>query len=297
MSNDPGYDLDTFLRKALEEDLGGGDITSEAVLDPSLQARGLLRVREAGVAAGIDVALRVFELLDPSLGITRQASEGSDCGANAQLGMVEGSARSILSGERLALNLLGRLAGIATLTRRYVEAVEGTGVDIVDTRKTTPLLRQLEKHAVLMGGGSNHRFGLFDAILVKDNHLDLLGASGSPDGMRKVTRAARDNAPAGTFIQLEAQTQEEALAVVEAGADSVLFDNFTPQDLACAVESVRTACQDRQVILEASGGITLETVRAFAETGVDRISIGALTHSARSLDVTLEVERCEASSG
>ena len=240
--------------------------------------------------AGLEAALRVFQLLDDRVEITRHVEEGDEVGANGLVGVVRGPARVVLTGERLALNLLARLSGIATLTQTYVLAVEGTGVGIVDTRKTTPHLRFLEKHAVLMGGGVNHRFGLYDAVLVKDNHLDLIGASGSTEEMSRATRQVRENSPAGMFIQVEAQTVEEAVAVVTAGADSVLFDNFTPAELAGGVKRVRDAAKGRQVMLEASGGINLKTVRAFAETGVDRLSIGALTHAARSLDVTLEIE-------
>ncbi|MFH0946234.1 MAG: carboxylating nicotinate-nucleotide diphosphorylase [Planctomycetota bacterium] len=284
------FDLDQFLLRGLEEDVGGGDVTSCALLAPTLRARGQLRLREQGVVAGLEAALRVFQLLDDSAEVRRLAEEGEEVGANGLVGEIRGSARAVLTGERLALNLLARLSGIATLTQTYVMAVEGTGVEIVDTRKTTPHLRFLEKHAVLMGGGVNHRFGLFDAVLVKDNHLDLIGASGSAAGMSRATRQARENAPEGMFIQVEAQTVEEAEAVVAAGADSVLFDNFSPAALKAAVIRVRAAAGGRPVMLEASGGINLKSVRAFAETGVDRLSIGALTHAARSLDVTLEIE-------
>ncbi len=289
MSPKQHLDLDAFLRLALEEDIGAGDVTSESLLPERLRARGLLRVREEGVVAGIQAALRVFELLDESIDLIQHAAEGEEVGAGALIGEVRGPARVVVTGERLALNLFARLSGIATLTRQYVQEVEGTGVDVVDTRKTTPLLRSLEKHAVKMGGGVNHRFGLYDAVLVKDNHLDLIGATGSFDGMKKATETVRRNARKGIFIQIEAQSEEEAIAVAEAGADSVLFDNFRPDVLAAAVPKVRAAATTRPIILEASGGINLKTIRAFAEAGVDRISVGALTHSARSLDVTLEI--------
>ena len=290
MADDSRFDLDRFLRQGLDEDVGPGDVTSGALLNESLQARGQLRLREEGVVAGLGAALRVFELLDPKVDVKAHAQEGDEVGANALVGEITGPARVVLTGERLALNLLARLSGVAKLTRSFVRAVEGTGVEIVDTRKTTPLLRFLEKQAVRMGGGVNHRFGLYDAVLVKDNHLDLIGASGSAEKMRAATRAARDNAPAGMFIQVEAQTVEEAVAVAEAGADSVLFDNFRPAALKDAVKQVRAVAGPRRVILEASGGINLESVRSFAECGVDRISVGALTHGVRSLDVTLEIE-------
>lgn len=283
------FDLDTFLRAALDEDVGGGDVTTNALFAPDLKARGTLKLREGGTVAGLNAALAVFELLDPAARVEARFGDGSAVAPDTVVGSVAASARAVVTGERLALNLLGRLSGIATLTRRYVDAVKGTGVAICETRKTTPLLRALEKAAVKSGGGTNHRFGLHDAVLVKDNHLDQIGASGDPAGMAAAAYRVRAAAPAGTFIQLEARTEEEALAIATAGADSVLFDNFTPPRLKAAVAAVRAAVKDRAITLEASGGITLETVRAFAETGVDRLSIGALTHSARSLDVTLDI--------
>ncbi len=290
MPLDVTSDLDAFLRQALAEDVGAGDVTSNALFEPELRARGTLRLREEGVVAGIGAALRVFELLEPGATVEEHAAEGEVVGAGALAGEVRASARTVLAGERLALNLLGRLSGIATLTRRFVHAVEGTGVDVVDTRKTTPLLRRLEKDAVRAGGGINHRMGLYDAVLVKDNHLDLLGASGSAAGMKEATERVRRDAPAGLFVQIEARTAEEAAAAAAAGADSILLDNFSPRELKSAVPKVRAAVQRRRILLEASGGITLRTVRRYALTGVDRISIGALTHSAAALDVTMEIE-------
>lgn len=283
------FDLEAFLRACLKEDVGRGDVTTNSLIAEDARARGTLRVREEAVVAGVAAALRVFQILDPEARVVLRAGEGDRVGPGGVAGEVEARARSLLTGERLALNLLGRLSGIATLTRAFVRAVEGTGVDICDTRKTTPLLRSLEKDAVRAGGGVNHRFGLYDAVLVKDNHLDLLGASGDREGMAAATRRAREQAPAGTFIQVEAQTVDEALAVVEAGADSVLFDNFRPDDLRLAVARVRATEGGKRVLLEASGGISLETARAYAESGVDRISVGALTHGARSVDVTMEI--------
>lgn len=283
------FDLDAFLRAALEEDVGSGDLTTQALVPADLGARGLLRLRDEGTVAGIEAALRVFELLDPSVETKVHTPSGGLLGAGGIAGEVLGPAAVLLTGERLALNLLARLSGVATLTRQYVHATEGTGVDICDTRKTTPLLRQLEKEAVKAGGGVNHRFGLYDAVLVKDNHLDLLRASGTEAGMADATRQARARSPDGTFIQVEAQSLQEALSVAEAGADSVLFDNFRPAELSEAVAQVRALSPGRRIILEASGGVNLTTVRAYAETGVDRISVGALTHGVRSLDVTMEI--------
>ncbi len=286
----PTFDLDAFIDQALSEDVGDGDLTSLALLPESLRAVGHLRIREEGVCAGLAAALRVFERLDAAVEVESLQRDGDDVGAAAHVGTVRGSARTIVTGERLALNLLGRLSGIATLTRAFVQEVEGTGVDIVDTRKTTPLLRALEKDAVRCGGGVNHRFGLFDAILVKDNHLDLIGAAGSPERVREAARRARSESPDGTFVQVEVETLAEALAVADEGVDSILFDNFRPDALEEAVAAVRAAAKGR-IVLEASGGVNLHTARLYALTGVDRISVGALTHAARSLDVTLEIER------
>ena len=283
------FDLDEFLRAGLAEDVASGDLTTIALIDEKIRARGELRLREEGVVSGIRAGMRVFELLDDAVDVEVHADDGEHLGAGGLAAVVTGSARTVLTGERLALNLFARMSGIATLTNRFVKLIEGTGADVVDTRKTTPLLRQLEKDAVRHGGGVNHRFGLYDAVLVKDNHLDLIGASGSAEGMAAATVRSRESSPPGTFIQIEAQTLEEALAVAGAGADSILFDNFRPQELKEAVRQVRALKLDKELILEASGGINVDTVRGYAETGVDRISIGALTHSARSLDVTLEI--------
>ncbi len=291
------FDLDAFLKDALNEDVGDGDRTTLALLPPDRRARGVLKLRVPGVVSGIDAALRVFALLDPFAHTQVLAAEGSEVKGGASVGVVTCSARSVLTGERLALNLLGRLCGIATLTREFVRRAGDPRVKICDTRKTTPLLRHLEKAAVKAGGGTNHRSGLYDAVLVKDNHLDFLAASGDPVGIERATRLARENSPPGMFIQIEARTEEEALAIVAGGADSVLLDNFTPERLRSAVAIVRKAGEARAaaggppLVLEASGGVTLENVGAFASTGVDRISIGALTHSAKSLDVTLDIEK------
>jgi nicotinate-nucleotide pyrophosphorylase (carboxylating) len=291
------FDLDAFLRDALNEDVGDGDRTTLALLPPDRRARGVLKLRDPGVVSGIDAALRVFTLLEPTAHTQVLALEGSEVKGGASVGVVTCSARSVLTGERLALNLLGRLCGIATLTREFVRRAGDSRAKICDTRKTTPLLRHLEKAAVKAGGGTNHRIGLYDAVLVKDNHLDFLQASGDPAGIERATRLARENSPPGMFIQVEARTEEEALAIVAGGADSVLFDNFTPDRLRTAVARVRKAGEARlaaggpPLVLEASGGVTLDTVAAFASTGVDRISIGALTHSAKSLDVTLDIEK------
>ena len=262
------------VRTWLAEDVGSGDITTLALIDEDATCRAVVLVKEPGVVCGLDVAAAVFA----ELGAHFEPSVAE--GAHVELGPladVEGPARAILTGERLALNLLGRLSGIATLTRRYVDAVEGTGAAILDTRKTTPGLRALEKHAVATGGGTNHRFGLGDGILVKDNHLRLVGGIASAVGR---LRAAETGMP----IEVEAETLEQVAEALAAGADTILLDNMTPAELREGV--ALTAGRAR---LEASGGVTLDNVREIAESGVDFVSVGALTHSAPALDVSLEV--------
>jgi nicotinate-nucleotide pyrophosphorylase (carboxylating) len=261
------------VEAALREDVGSGDVTCERVVPGGVVCEARLLLAEPGVVCGMPVAEAVFQLLDPDLHFEALVREGEQVGPSA-IARVEGSARSILTGERTALNFLGRLSGIATLTRRYVEAVEGKGTIVLDTRKTTPGLRLLEKYAVRCGGGTNHRSGLFDGILIKDNHLRLAGS------VRTAVESARGDLP----VEVEAETLEDVAEALAAGADRILLDNMTPAELARAVDLV-----DGRVELEASGGVTLETVRAVAETGVDFVSIGALTRSARSLDVSLEV--------
>jgi nicotinate-nucleotide pyrophosphorylase (carboxylating) len=270
-----------LIDRALEEDLGGTDLTTEAVVPPGARARARIEQKEPGVAAGLRVAEKVFERVDPELRWHAHASEGewSEGGMIAELA---GTAASILAGERVALNFLGRLSGVATLTARYVEAVEGTGARILDTRKTTPGLRVLEKEAVRAGGGLSHRAGLFDAILVKENHAVLAG--GVEVAARMALEAARDGVP----VEVECATLDEVVGALDAGVPRLLLDNMTPDQLRRAVELA-----GGQAKLEASGGITLENVRAVAETGVDYISIGALTHSAPALDVSLLLEPLE----
>jgi nicotinate-nucleotide pyrophosphorylase (carboxylating) len=263
----------TDIDRWLAEDVGDGDLTSLAVIDEEAVCSGQIVVKAPGVVCGLAVAAEVFD----RLGVTFEplAAEG-DCVEHGPVARVEGTARSVLTGERLALNLIGRLSGIATLTRRYVDAVEGTGAIILDTRKTTPGLRVLEKHAVACGGARNHRFGLDDGILIKDNHLRIAGSLG-----RAVARALET----GVAVEVECDTLDQVREALGAGADSILLDNMTLDELR---ESVALA--GGRARLEASGGVTLETVRAIAETGVHFISVGALTHSARALDVSLEVE-------
>jgi len=264
-----GFDVRAFLA----EDLGDGDLTSESVVAADAQLEASLVLKEEGVVCGLDVAEAVFRELDASVEFERQASDGDV--TRGEVARVAGNARALLTGERTALNLLARLSGVATLTRRYVDAVAGTGATILDTRKTTPGLRALEKLAVRCGGGTNHRFGLYDGILIKDNHLRLGG------GIAESVRRAQGH---GVPVEVECETLDDVRDALEAGAEILLLDNMTLPQLNAAVLFV-----DGRAKTEASGGVTLDTVRDVAATGVDFISIGALTHGARSLDVSMEV--------
>ncbi|MBA3402710.1 MAG: carboxylating nicotinate-nucleotide diphosphorylase [Actinobacteria bacterium] len=268
--------LDRVVTAALVEDVGAGDVTTEATVDADALGTAELLLKESGVASGLAAVEAVFMALDPDVQFEALVEDGTFVEHTTVVAVVSGPLRAILTGERVALNFLGRLSGIATLTRRYVDAVSGTDVAILDTRKTTPGLRLLEKHAVACGGGRNHRFGLDDAVLVKDNHLV---AAGSVRAAVERLRAATD-----LPIEVECDTLAQVSEALEARIDAILLDNMTPNELVAAVALVRGRAR-----LEASGGVTLDNVRAIAETGVDEISIGALTHSARSLDVSLEL--------
>jgi nicotinate-nucleotide pyrophosphorylase (carboxylating) len=279
----PDIMIDAVVRATLTEDLGrAGDVTAQACIPDGARMRAVVGARKAGVLAGIDCVRLAVLAMDPKASVEIRMRDGEAFEAGAVLAEIEGDARALLSAERTALNLLGRLCGVATLTRDYVRAVEGTGARIADTRKTTPGLRALEKHAVVCGGGINHRFGLDDAILIKDNHVAVCG------GVEPAVRRAREMA--GHLMKIELEVDglsqlDEALALVDQGVgpDVVMLDNFSLDDLKTAV--ARAA---GRVTLEASGGVNLSTVRAIAETGVDVISVGALTHSAAALDVGLD---------
>ena len=270
-----------LIDRALAEDLGAGDLTTAAVVPAGAVARARIEQKEPGVPAGLRVAEKVFERSDPELRWHAHAADG-EWRESGLLAEVAGSAAAILAAERVALNFLGRLSGVATLTARFVRAVEGTGVQILDTRKTTPGLRALEKEAVRAGGGVSHRNGLYDAILVKENHSVLAGGVGEAAG-RAVARA-----PSGVAVEIECATLQEVEDALGAGVPRLLLDNMAPESLRRAVEVVAGRAE-----LEASGGIALENVRAVAETGVDCISIGALTHSAPALDLSLLVAPLE----
>ena len=268
--------LEPVVRAALAEDVGSGDVTTDAVVPADARCTATLELEEPGVVCGVAAVRAVFQALDPAVTVEQLVAEGARVtNVPARVAEVKGPARAVLTGERTALNLFGRLCGIATLTARYVDLVEGTGTRILDTRKTTPGLRALERYAVRCGGGTNHRFGLHDAVLLKENHLRIAG------GIASAVAAARNGRP----VEVEAETLAEVAEALEAGAERILLDNMTPEQVRAAVELAGGRAE-----LEASGGVSLATVRAYAETGVDFVSVGALTHSARSLHVSLELE-------
>lgn len=276
-------ELDSIIDIALAEDVSHGDITSEALIPYDLSGKASFLVKEDGILAGTVVAGRVFRRVDPLLDIEILIEDGTVIRPGDIAGNISGSVASILKAERVALNFLQRLSGIASLTAQYVAAVKGLPVRIVDTRKTTPGLRLLEKYAVRMGGGQNHRLHLGDAVLIKDNHIAALRATGL--NLKEIVAKARDNAPAGVTIEVEVTSIEEALDALEAGASILMLDNMSPQKMREVVNLVSGRART-----EASGGITLDNVRQVAETGVDIISVGALTHSHRALDISLELE-------
>jgi nicotinate-nucleotide pyrophosphorylase (carboxylating) len=272
-----------IVDRALAEDHAWSDVTTQALIPSDLQAKASIVAKASGVLAGTDVARTVFNKVDPSLRFDLLIPEGSQVKPGDGIAVVAGRGASILRGERVALNFLQRLSGIASETRRYVEAVKGCDARILDTRKTTPGLRILEKYAVRVGGGYNHRGHLGDGILVKDNHLAVLRSQGL--GLRDTIARARENASHTLKVEVEVGTVDEALEAVEAGADIVMLDNMSVEEMSRVTGLVKG-----RALIEASGGVTLENVRSVAETGVDSISIGALTHSVKALDISLELE-------
>ncbi|MFJ6679071.1 carboxylating nicotinate-nucleotide diphosphorylase [Microbacterium sp. NPDC091382] len=274
--------IETTVRAALLEDAPWGDITSEALIPASATATAELVARESGVFSGGDVFSAAFVLTDDRIEADMRAEDGDRFAPGDVLAVVTGPARAILTAERVGLNFVQRMSGIATVTAAYVDAVAGTGVRIADTRKTTPGLRAFERHAVRSGGGANHRHSLSDAVMAKDNHLAVLTRSGL-----SVTEAlidAKTRLPHTAHIEVEVDRLDQIEAVLAAGIGTVMLDNFTPADLRAGVAQVA-----KRATVEASGGVSLDTVRAIAETGVDVISVGALTHSARALDLGLDV--------
>jgi nicotinate-nucleotide pyrophosphorylase (carboxylating) len=299
-------EIDELVRRALAEDVGSGDVTTAATVPPRANANARIFARETLVCAGLPMAAKVFQALDPTMQVESRHQEGSFAEAGAELMRLTGNARAIVTGERTALNFLGHLCGIATLTRRFVEQLAGTRTRIRDTRKTTPGLRALEKYAVKTGGGANHRFGLYDAILLKENHIALAGGIGK--ALERARAYASMKAPAaraaGTHraiapdpdvagpvalsIQVELRNERELRDALGAGAEAVLLDNMSPEEALRCVGLARVLRND--CIVEISGGITLENARAYADTGADFLSSGALTHSAPAANLSLLVE-------
>jgi nicotinate-nucleotide pyrophosphorylase (carboxylating) len=270
-------ELDELVRRALAEDIGPGDVTTEAIVPATARARALITQKASGVIYGLDVAQRCFAALDPSVAFDRRAPEG-EWRERGEVLALEGSARALLTGERTALNFLGRLSGVATLAARCVQAVAGTGAIVLDTRKTTPGLRALEKAAVAAGGATNHRVGLYDAVLVKENHIAIAGR------IAEAVAGVRARAPE-LSLEVECRNLDEVDEALGAGVARLLLDNMSPAQLREAVAHVAGRAE-----LECSGGLTLETLKAHAATGVQFVSVGALTHSAPALDLSLTME-------
>ena len=270
---------DTLIHKALEEDLGSGDITTDAVVPETLQGIGVILAKEKCVIAGLGVAGGVFAILDPKLKIQQLVNDGDEVKKGQSVLKIQGSYRSLLKGERVALNFLQRLSGIATTTQKYVSQCKRTETKILDTRKTTPLFRHLEKYAVRMGGGENHRLGLFDVMMVKDNHIAACDGS-----VAKATRLAVKRAK-GKSVIVEVTSSNQIEEAIESGANQLLLDNMSNQEISKAVRLNR-----KRAVIEVSGGITLERVKVLAKLGVDFISVGALTHSPKSMDLSFDIK-------
>jgi nicotinate-nucleotide pyrophosphorylase (carboxylating) len=268
---------DLLLWLAIQEDIGHGDVTTEAVIDPGIVGQAFVFGRESFVLSGSRPFHKVFNLIDPAVAVTGFFQDGERIAANTHAFRLQGRIQALLKGERTALNLLQRLSGIATLTRQMVDAMVGASCRLLDTRKTTPLWRALEKEAVRHGGGANHRFGLYDGVLIKDNHIAAVG------GVREAVQRARQRVSHTLKVEVEVETLQDLEAAIEAGADVILLDNFSPEDMKTAVAMTAGRC-----LLEASGGVTLDRIRTIAETGVDFVSCGALTHSARAIDISME---------
>lgn len=274
--------IDRVVAAALDEDAPWGDLTGEALIPADATARAELAAREDGVFSGGDVFEAAFRLTDPAIRVELRTADGASFTAGDTLAVVEGPARAVLTAERVGLNFTQRMSGIATLTARYVSEIDGTRARIVDTRKTTPGLRAFERHAVVCGGGHNHRFSLSDAVMAKDNHLAVLRSGGAD--LTAALRAALDRLPHTTHVEVEVDRLDQIEPVLAAGIDTIMLDNFSLDDLRAGVAQVAG-----RAVVEASGGVTLDTVRAIAQTGVDVISVGALTHSARALDLGLDI--------
>jgi nicotinate-nucleotide pyrophosphorylase (carboxylating) len=270
-------EIDTIIEAALKEDMPDGDVTSESLVPSESVSKAIFLAKEDGILAGIDVAARVFWKIDPHVAFAKNVEDGSSIRAGDTLARIEGPSVSLLKGERTALNFLQRMCGIATLTQRFVQGLEGSQTQILDTRKTTPSLRSLEKYAVKMGGGTNHRLSLSDMVLIKDNHLKIVG------NISKAVKKARDKVGPDMKIEVETTTLEEVKEAVCSGADMILLDNMSPERMREAVEWV-----NGRIPIEASGNVKLSTLKEVASSGVDFISVGSLTHSYQSLDISME---------
>lgn len=280
MELDPGI-VYAFAADLLKEDLGRGDITTQSVVRGGIRARGRFLAKQDMVLCGLEIAEAVFGALDNSIALESRVYDGDKIGVETEFARIEGPATALLTGERTALNIMQRLSGVATLTKAFVERTEGTNVRIIDTRKTTPGLRLLEKYAVTVGGGFNHRFGLDDGILIKDNHIALAG------GVRRAVELARRTASHLMKIEVEVASQSQLRDALAAGAEVVMLDNMNPEEIRESVKLIRD--QAPKTTIEVSGGITLDNVREIAETGVDLISVGAITHSASAVDISLKI--------
>lgn len=280
MELDPGM-IYAYASDFLKEDLGRGDITTAATVRGGVRGRGRFLAKQDLVLCGLEMAEAVFAALDSNIQLESRVYDGELIKAGTEFARVEGPAAVLLMGERVALNVLQRLSGVATLTRRYVDLTSGTTARIVDTRKTTPGLRSLEKYAVAVGGAHNHRFGLDDGVLIKDNHIALAG------GVRRAVELAKQAAPHLMKIEVEVSNRAQLNEALAARADVIMLDNMAVEDIRSSVELIREKAPG--VLIEVSGGVTLETARAFAETGVDMISVGALTHSATAVDISLKI--------
>ncbi|MGD0035473.1 carboxylating nicotinate-nucleotide diphosphorylase [Paenibacillus illinoisensis] len=269
------------IKNWLREDVGAGDVTTSVTIPAGHQSKAVIHAKDHGFIAGISVAELVFQVVDPSLVFRPMVQDGDEVTRGTTLAEVEGSTHSLLTGERLALNLLQRMSGIATRTRSYVDALEGLSTRLVDTRKTTPGHRMLEKYAVRIGGGANHRFGLYDAVMIKDNHIKGAG------GITEAVKRARDVIPHTMTIEVETENLTQVNEALQAGADIIMLDNMHPDQMREAVMVIRK--QAPHVKVEASGNVSLDTIRGIAESGVDVISVGRLTYSFESLDISLDL--------
>ncbi|MDY4415051.1 carboxylating nicotinate-nucleotide diphosphorylase [Selenomonas sp.] len=272
------FGLDESLLSWLKEDIGGGDVTTLALVAPEMETTGIIHAKDTGILAGVDVARRVFELLEPRIFFNTRLEDGVKLTPGTIIAAVHGSARAVLTGERLALNLLQHMSGVATRTHELAAIAAPYGAKLVDTRKTTPGLRLLDKYAVRVGGGANHRLGLYDAILIKDNHIKVAGS------IQEALKRAHEYAGHMMKIEIEVESLEGVEEALAGKADAIMLDNMAPEAMAKAVKLI-----DHRAIVEASGGINEETIEAVAKSGVDVISVGALTHSVKALDISMDV--------